>query len=203
MSGVNCGTYPAKSVADAELLVEDQTTEYDILLDDLADLQLAVDAANDVYLENETDSNLANANAVTTYLAKPIDYFFDTTYNTQSITTAEETRVFTNTYPTNTSVNDLSFFFNANANFLIPEIAPINGIIWRAYVNEVIVSQYIQDLGEFVINDTTSRWNIQLFFAIQSGTAVESSYVTARLIANTVMDVGVRYGIRYSCLQHL
>ena len=203
MSGINCGTYPAKSVADAELLVEDQTTEYDILLDDLADLQLAVDTADDTYLENETNSNLANANAVTTYLAKPIDYFFDTTYNAQSITTAAETNVFVNTYPTNTSPSDLTFFFNANANFLIPEIAPINGIHWRAYVNGVIVSQYIQDFGEFVINDTTSRWNIQLFFEIQSGTAVNATFVTARLIANTAMDVGVRYGIRYSCLQHL
>lgn len=203
MSGINCGTYPAKKYEDALLIIQDQNQELDILTSDLDDLQLGVDAADAVYSVRLADTDTNNAGAVTAYLAKPIYYFFDTTLNTQSITTAAETRVFTNTLNTATFTGDSTMFFNTNVNFLTPEIAPLNGILWRAYVNSVIVSEYIQDFGQYVITDTGSRWNMQFLFEIPQGTATNSTYVTARLLASTTMDVGVRYGIRYSCLSHV
>lgn len=197
MSGINCGTYPIKKPAEADTLLEEQTAEYDVLGDSLAQLTLQV---NDLVADFDTDIETIDINvdgATTTIAQKPVSDFVETTIVPVLLLTNANAIYYTNFLVT---TSRCSYFYNARVNFVAPIVSPINAILWGTYVDGILVSEYYQDFGEFVINDTSSQWNLQSIFFVPSDTDPATCYFTARLIADAPTSVAVRIEVRLSPL---
>lgn len=197
MSGINCGTYPIKKPAEADTLLEEQTSEYDVLGDSLAQLTLQV---NDLVAQFNADIETIDINvdgATTTIAQKPVSDFVETTIVPVVLITNGNAIYYTNFLVTQ---NRCSYFYNAKVNFVAPIVTPINAIVWTTYVDDAIVSEYYQDFGEFVVNDTSSSWNIQSIFEVPADTDTGTCYFSARLVADAPTSVAVRIEVRLSPL---
>jgi hypothetical protein len=197
MSGINCGTYPIPNVANADATIEAQALEYDILSDQYDSLQTSVDAVVANYNDDVDLIDITNAGAVSLYENKPVSYFYETA-RIFNILTSDE--VFFEDYLSG-STGTCSYFYIGFLSFLVPSLDAINGIVFRTYVEDIVVCETTIDVGLFAVNDTTSQIDLQSIFQVPAGTDATTCYMTLQLITdNPTVIVPVQIGSRLSAM---
>jgi hypothetical protein len=192
MSAINTGVYPSPNVTttEAEIVIQTQeitdlVTAYDTLEGQLATTNSEYDDSVALFDFQNTASGLNIDN-------KPIGVYQKTSY-TRDLLTSETTKVWVNSFST---ASDASLYVNLNVNFLTPQVNPIHSICWIAVVNEGVFCKVFQDLGDYIVTDLDNKWTIPFILKLPSGSSVSSTYITAQIFSDFVMEVPVQIAVR-------
>ena len=200
MSGINCGTYPLASSADAQTVLDEQQAEYTELTDTYNDLDALYDTAYATYGNTLDDYNTLAGEFDDAYSTKAVAR---ASYNTNSVAVniqPVETNYVIN--PFGTVTKPTSVFQNTRVNWFDVESTRCQGVFWRTYSNGVLVGVTIQDMGDFAVKETDQNdfFNLCSFLQLQVGATGGSSFITSQTISDDADNISTQYRTRFSVL---
>jgi len=192
MSGINTGVYPSPNPTTTEAEIIIQTQEVTDLVTAYDTLQGRLVTANSNQNADTAEFNAQNSASEQNIVNKPINTFQKTSYISYLLT-AEQTKVWVNSFST---ASDAFLYVNLIVNFLTPQVNPIHSICWIGVVNEGVFCKVYQDLGDFIATDLDDKWTIPFILKLPSGSSVSSTYITAQIFSDFVMEVPVQIAVR-------